>query len=133
MEPADFSPLEYADPRPVAREAGTTSIERTLVAGSRCMTSERWHRVEQLYHAALGRDASQRAAFLTVACAGDEALRQDIESLLAHEQTAEGFLAAPAVEAAAKVVAKDAAPSLIGRQLGSCLVLSLLGAGGMGE
>jgi serine/threonine protein kinase len=31
------------------------------------------------------------------------------------------------------VMAEDAAPSMIGRQLGSCRVLSLLGAGGMGE
>ena len=34
---------------------------------------------------------------------------------------------------AAKVMAEDAPPSLIGRQLGSYMVLSLLGAGGMGE
>ena len=43
------------------------------------MTSERWQRVEQLYHAALNRDASQRAAFLDGACAGDESLRQEVE------------------------------------------------------
>ena len=97
------------------------------------MTSERWQRVEQLYHAALDRDASQRAAFLDGACAGDESIRQEVESLLAQEQRPEGILAPPALEAAAKVMAEDAAQSPIGRQLGTYEVLSLLGAGGMGE
>jgi serine/threonine protein kinase/tetratricopeptide (TPR) repeat protein len=97
------------------------------------MTHERWQRVEQLYHAALDRDASQRAAFLDGACAGDESLRQEVESLLAQGQRGEGFLAGLVLEAAAKVMVEDAAPSLIGRQLGTYEVLSLLGAGGMGE
>ncbi len=39
------------------------------------MDPERWQRVEQLCHAALEREESQRAAFLQEACAGDEALR----------------------------------------------------------
>jgi serine/threonine protein kinase len=97
------------------------------------MTPERWQRVEQLYHAALDRDASQRAAFLEAACAGDESLRQDVESLLVREQSTERFLAAPALQAAAKVMVEDVAPSLTGRRLGTYEVLSLLGAGGMGE
>jgi serine/threonine protein kinase/tetratricopeptide (TPR) repeat protein len=97
------------------------------------MTSERWQRVERLCHAALDRDASQRASFLDAACAGDESLRQEVELLLAREQSAEGFLAATAFEAAAKVMVEDAGPSLTGRQLGTYEVLSLLGAGGMGE
>jgi nitroreductase len=85
------------------------------------MTSERWHRVEQLYHAALGRDASQRAAFLDGACAGDESLRQEVESLLAREHSAEGFPAAPAFEAAATVMGEDAAPRAVLHPLGAPL------------
>ena len=57
------------------------------------MNAERWERVEQLYHAALDRNASQRAAFLAGACAGDESLRQEVESLLDREHSAEDFLA----------------------------------------
>jgi eukaryotic-like serine/threonine-protein kinase len=97
------------------------------------MTSERWQRVEQLSHAALDRDASQRASFLDGACAGDESLRQEVESLLAQEQSAEGRLAAPALGTASKVIVEHPAPSLIGRQLGAYEGLSLLGAGGRGE
>jgi len=46
------------------------------------MTPERWKLIEHLYHAALGHDASKRAAFVTAACGEDEALRHEIESLL---------------------------------------------------
>jgi hypothetical protein len=48
------------------------------------MTPERWRRVEEIYHSALARDARDRAPFLENACEGDEALRRDVESLLAQ-------------------------------------------------
>ena len=55
------------------------------------MTPERWRRVEALYHAALARDARDRALFLEDVCAGDDALRRDVESLLAQPASAEPF------------------------------------------
>ena len=97
------------------------------------MTPERRQRIERIYHAARDRDASQRAAFLDGACAGDESLRLEVESLLARGQNAERTLAAPAVETTARAILEPAAPSLIGRRLGTHEVLSLLGAGGMGQ
>ena len=48
------------------------------------MAGLRWERVEELYHGALERDSSERVAFLQAACAGDESLRQEVESLLAE-------------------------------------------------
>lgn len=53
------------------------------------MKAERWQQVERLYYAALQRGAEERAAFLSEACAGDEGLRRDVESLLAYEEQAE--------------------------------------------
>ncbi len=97
------------------------------------MKPDRWQRIEQLYHSALKHEPSQRPAFLEEACAGDEALRQEVESLLAQQKQAESFIEAPALEVAAKVMAEDRSQSLIGRQIGSFKVLSLLGGGGMGE
>ena len=47
------------------------------------MTPGWWRRVEKLYHAALARDAPDRAAFLADACADDEDLRREVEALLA--------------------------------------------------
>lgn len=91
------------------------------------MTSERGQRVEQLYRATRNRDASQRASFLDEACAGDESLRQEVESLLAQEPSAEGLRAVPALETTATAIVEDRARSLIGRQLGTYEVVSLLG------
>ena len=98
------------------------------------MTPERWQKIEQLYHTALARDVSLRAAYLQEACAGDDSLRREVESLLAQDSSAQGFLEKPVVEAAAKILAdQQRQSSLLGRQLGSYEILSSLGAGGMGE
>jgi eukaryotic-like serine/threonine-protein kinase len=97
------------------------------------MTPERWQEVERLYQLAAAREVSQRATFLEEACHGDEAMRQEIDSLLAHEEPANHFMEAPGMAVLAQAVAQDRAYSMIGRQLGAYQILSLLGAGGMGE
>ena len=48
------------------------------------MNTERWRRIEELYHTALGRPEGERTALLAEACAGDEALKREVESLLAQ-------------------------------------------------
>jgi serine/threonine protein kinase/Tol biopolymer transport system component len=70
---------------------------------------------------------------LREACDADEALRQEVESLLACQPRAESFLESPALEAAAKALARNQAQALVGRRLGAYEILALLGAGGMGE
>ena len=90
----------------------------------------RWRRIEEIYHAALERDESERPAFVKAACGDDDMLRREVESLLA-EGAAEEFLATPALELAGREMGSEAV--LIGRQLGPYQILSLLGAGGMGE
>lgn len=101
------------------------------------MTPDRWQKIERLCNAALERNTSQREVFLTEACKGDEELRREVESLLAQEKPAEQFLESGAAEVAAKVLARsdkrDGDKSMVGSQLGCYQVLSLLGAGGMGE
>src|SRR5262245_18901404 len=97
------------------------------------MTPERWRQVEQLYIAALEREDDQRAAFLDKACAGDETLRREVESLLAHEAQVEGFIEAPAVEVAAKAFTEAPTTLIAGQTFGHYQILSLLGKGGMGE
>ena len=68
------------------------------------MSADRQRQVTELCHAALERNASNRAAFLREACAGDEALRQEVESLLRYEDAADRFLERPAVEEVARLV-----------------------------
>jgi serine/threonine protein kinase/Tfp pilus assembly protein PilF len=88
------------------------------------MEPERWQRIERLYHAALERDAAQRTSFLAEACAGDTALRGEVEVLLAANEQAGVFLASSSHTSAAIEV---------GQELGHYRILSRIGAGGMGE
>jgi eukaryotic-like serine/threonine-protein kinase len=104
-------------------------------AGANQMSSDRQRRVTELCLAALERGAASRTAFLRQACAGDEALRQEVESLLHYEDAAEGFLERPALEEVARLVSGDleSTVDLIGRHLGVYHIQARIGAGGMGE
>jgi eukaryotic-like serine/threonine-protein kinase len=95
--------------------------------------SDRWDRIEDIYHRALECDASQRHAFLADTCAGDEALLREVESLLQHQNEAESLMEKPAVQIVAQSLAKDNGRVREGQQLGPYKILSLLGTGGMGE
>ena len=101
------------------------------------MNPERWQQIEQYYHAAMERDASQRTAYLDEVCASDHELRSAVVALLAADKKAGSFLAAPAFELEIKKQAKELArePSLLitGQALNHYRVISRLGAGGMGE
>jgi len=79
------------------------------------MKPERWQQIEKLYHAARKRDPGQRAAFLDQACAGDEALLREVESLLASDAQASDFLAVPALRIAAEEIAEAQSRSLVGQ------------------
>jgi eukaryotic-like serine/threonine-protein kinase len=99
---------------------------------------ERLRRVEELYHSALRIAVDQRAGFLKNACQGDAMLREEVESLLAYESSAEEFMGTPAFEVAAKLMAVDEAsesqadPVPIGVTLQRFRILEKLGGGGMG-
>ena len=105
------------------------------------MEPERRREVERVCLAALEREESERAAFLTEACDGDEALLREVESLLAQEKPAESFLEVPAVEIAAKILArergsgepaKDTASDMVGKTVSHYRILEGLEGGGMG-
>jgi len=59
------------------------------------MTPERHDQIGGLFHAALEHEPSERTDFLRRACAGDEDLYQQVESLLALEQTAGDYIEVP--------------------------------------
>jgi len=98
------------------------------------VTDAERRRIEDVCDAALLCDVRERAAFVAAACGDDEALRREVEALLAHAPAAERFLEGSIGEVAAHVLAADhQRESLAGRQIGSHQILSLLGAGGMGD
>ncbi len=95
--------------------------------------SERWERVQELFHAACERTPRERSEYLDGACGTDPALRAEVEALLAtHDSTSDGLLDAPLVDVAVK--SRLAAPplTLVGRRIGHYLVHSVIASGGMG-
>ena len=96
------------------------------------MATDRDSRIDGICCAAMALDGPSRDAFVAAACAGDEGLRREIDSLLRYQSKADGFMAEPALAVAAQRLA-SAGDAMIGRQLGAFRVHSLLGAGGMGE
>ena len=100
------------------------------------MTPERWREIERVYHAALAAAPEARDAVLAEACAGDDGLRCEVESLLAQASVS-GVLDHSPDDLTKGLASRDPrAASGAGqtlRRVGPFELQALLGAGGMGE
>src|SRR5688572_25062937 len=95
--------------------------------------NERWNKVVELFELATERGPDERAAFVQQACAGDQDLRHQVEALLAEVQHPKRLpIDEPVGEILADLLADDGG-TIVGTELGSYRIESLLGAGGMGE
>jgi len=88
------------------------------------LSKEQWQRVRKVLEEVLERPLEQRAEYLDQACVDEPDIRKEVESLLAHEDGAEGY-----------VFARDPrpentrpCPDFIGRYR----IVEQIGAGGMG-
>ncbi|HEV8482786.1 MAG TPA: serine/threonine-protein kinase [Blastocatellia bacterium] len=97
------------------------------------MTPERYRQIGSIYGAALELEPSKRGAFLEEACAGDDALRAELESLLASNQDAGDFILASALETVAGELAKHQDLYAAGQRFSHYAIQSLVGIGGMAE
>ncbi len=93
-----------------------------------------WVRVKEVLALVLEQPPERRSTLLDDACGGDAALRAEIESLLAAEAGADGFIDVPALpwlDAGPTEAAGGGDPHL-GRTVGPYVIDRLLGRGGMG-
>ncbi len=94
------------------------------------MDKERWRKVEEIFQNVADCEPAARSAFLVEACSGDEALRREVESLLAHE-VFDTFIQQP-INGMARSLTSERERDLIGAHLGHYQITELVGEGGMG-
>ncbi len=97
------------------------------------MASYQWQKVKNLFNAALERPRDERLRFLDENWDGDEAVRREVESLLANSEDAAVFLEQPAVGEVAEAIAGNNEKLRVHQNVSHYKILQLLGAGGMGE
>src|SRR5271154_6640659 len=110
------------------------------MAKERPLKPERWETVEEIFHTVIASEASQRQSVLARACAGDESLRSEVESLVHYSESARSTLETPGFDLIAQALANEknennesgAPEKLIGKRIASYQITSPLGQGGMG-
>src|SRR5579864_4115559 len=95
--------------------------------------SERWRRLEGLFYQALELQPEARAEFLDQNC-GDPELRKEVEGLLESAEKTTDFLEKPVLDAAQQMMEPQRHETIVaGTRLAHYEIISMLGAGGMGE
>lgn len=100
------------------------------------MNAERWKQIDALFDALLEIPETEREAFLSDKCAGDEELKREVLSLLDAQKETERFMENSAMNLMAKEIADDSRSdffSLVGKDFGTYKIEKPIGAGGMGE
>src|SRR5262249_22357033 len=64
------------------------------------MTPELYEHICEICYGALQLEKAERVSFLDQACAGDESLREEVETMLSYKGWVEGFLTTSALEVA---------------------------------
>lgn len=100
------------------------------------MNQERWKKVEEIFESALRRAPEERSVYLAEVCAGNEALRDQVEKLLESYNQATSLVETSVMDAdsAPTLVDENDVPfGMIGRRIGSYKIVREIGRGGMGS
>jgi serine/threonine protein kinase/Tol biopolymer transport system component len=96
--------------------------------------AERAQQITRIFHSAIAREPPERAPYLDGACGDDEALRHEVEALVKSHESAGSFIDSPAYEQGAQLLSTGRAEhKRAGQSIGPYKIISLVGAGGMGE
>src|SRR5690242_5104538 len=87
---------------------------------------EKWERIKELLGSALEKEPADRSSFLRQACGSDDALRLELETLVASYDSEKSEAAEPLARASR--IAGDKT----GKRIGAYRVIREIGMGGMG-
>ncbi|MFN7948673.1 MAG: protein kinase [Blastocatellia bacterium] len=94
------------------------------------ISPEQHQRLTELLDEALKYSSAERESFLARACAGDDSLRCEVESLIAALDDSPDFIEAPALDQFSELLADD--QPMEGRRIGHYRIVREIGRGGMG-
>src|SRR5919202_6355759 len=95
------------------------------------MDSERWDRIQALFHAAAEHPAAEQRAFLETACGGDATLAADVIALLEEDGRSNSWLDGNVAQVAHRMLRADGAAPLP-QNIGPYRIKRIIGEGGMG-
>jgi serine/threonine protein kinase len=94
---------------------------------------KRYRQIDELFQAALEVEPAKRSAFVSSACGDDESLRAEVEALLSSAEQEWELIERPVPEIGALFLPERPPELSVGEKIGHYKILSLLGAGGMGQ
>ena len=97
------------------------------------MSSNRFKKIEEVYHAALEVSSERRASFLAKECCDDLEMIKEIEVLISFENNSHSFIDSTPEDFAAEMLANEEnSINLVGKNIGRYKIHKVLGKGGMG-
>jgi serine/threonine-protein kinase len=96
------------------------------------MDSDRWDRIQTVFHAVADLPADEQRRTLDAECSGDPALRDEVLALLEEDLRGGSVLDRGVAELAHEMFTDAVPPALLAQQFGPYRIRKVLGEGGMG-
>ncbi|HEY1263552.1 MAG TPA: serine/threonine-protein kinase, partial [Terriglobales bacterium] len=96
------------------------------------MDTQRWERIQALFHEAAELPGSEQKVFLSAACGEDKALLAEVVALLEEDAKGSSLLDHGMAQVARQVLSESVPAALASKRFGPYRIKSTLGEGGMG-